>query len=75
MTKPKHAPDLRLTVNGEPYEHRGSRTLEVLLDNLSIGSKPVAILINDAVVNEKDRRRVKIKAGDNIEVLTFAGGG
>ena len=75
MTPRKQAPTLRLTVNGEPYEHRGNRTLAALLNNLGIGSNPVAVLINDTVVNEKDRRRVELKTGDRVEVLTFAGGG
>jgi thiamine biosynthesis protein ThiS len=75
MTQRQHAPPLRLTVNGEPYGHRGRHTLDALLDDLGIGSNPVAVLINDDVVNEKDRRRVSLETGDRVEVLTFAGGG
>ena len=77
MTKvqTKRAPALRLTVNGETCRRSKISTLEALLNDIGIGSNPVAILINDAVVNEKDRRRVRLKTGDNIEVLTFAGGG
>lgn len=75
MTKGQQAPALRLTVNGRRYDHHGRDTLEALLDNLNIGSKPVAVLINDDVVKAKDRRQARLKAGDRVEVLIFAGGG
>ena len=72
---PSNPKPILLTVNGEPHRHQGSGTLTALLAEMDIGSKPVAVLINDAVVNDKDRRRARVKDGDLVEVLIFAGGG
>jgi sulfur carrier protein len=66
---------LALSVNGAPHQHNGNGSLASLLRELGTGRQPVAVLVNDKVVNERSRNIYKLKAGDRIEVLTFAGGG
>jgi sulfur carrier protein len=67
--------NLKILVNGVPHQHGGNGTVQSLLKELKTGKQPVAVLVNDDVVNERARRGFKLKAGDRIEILTFAGGG
>ena len=66
---------MKLVVNGEPHNHRGNRTIASLLDEVGADPKRVAILINDEVISSIKRDVVILSEGDNVEVLTFVGGG
>ena len=79
MAKPRTArfqhPAISLAVNGKPYSHRGDGTLAALLAELGLTGKPLAVLVNDQVVGARRRRSLKLRDGDRVEMLTFAGGG
>ena len=66
---------MKLTVNGEVYEHRGEGTLLSLLGEMGVDPERVAVMINDEVVANADRASAELKDGDRVEVLTFAQGG
>ena len=66
---------MKLQVNGEPYEHGGEATLASLLRELGADGARVAVLIGDVVVPRDERDATRLKDGDRIEILTFAGGG
>lgn len=66
---------MHLLVNGKPHEHHGPGTIKSLLKELGADCEHVAIMINNDIINRHERNSVTLKAGDVIEVLTFAGGG
>jgi thiamine biosynthesis protein ThiS len=64
-----------LTVNGAPHEHRGDATIAALLAELGADPGRVAIMLNGRILRGADRDAVRLAAGDEVEVLVFAGGG
>lgn len=66
---------MKLTVNGDEYDHGGDGTLVSLLQELGVKPERVAVMINDEVVEKSDRENARLNAGDRVEVLTFAQGG
>lgn len=64
-----------LTVNGKAHRHEGDGSLDSLI--LEINAKPdkVAVLLNDEIVPRAKRGAVSLKEGDNVEIITMAGGG
>jgi thiamine biosynthesis protein ThiS len=66
---------LKLTVNGEPHEHKGDGALVSLLREIGTDPRQVAIAINDAVVNRQDIKSMQLVANDRVEIMVFAGGG
>jgi len=70
-----NASTMNLIVNGKPHEHQVPGTIKSLLKELGADRERVAIMINDDIINCNNRDSVTFKAGDRIEVLTFAGGG
>ena len=66
---------LKLTVNGEAYEHRGDGTLLSLLDEMGVDPERVAAMLNDRVVPKAERGTAHLAPGDRVELLTFAPGG
>ena len=66
---------MKLTVNGERYEHSGHGTIAELL--LDIGAVPerVAVVLNDEIIRAEARATAVLKDGDRVEVIVFAAGG
>lgn len=69
------AEPMKLTVNGEAFEHNGDATVAGLLDTLGTPGSRVAVMVNGEVVRSAARSAVELKTGDRIEIITFAGGG
>ena len=66
---------MRLVVNGKTYEHAGDGTLVSLLEELGADGDRVATVVNDEVVPKTSRSLTRLREGDRVEVLIFAGGG
>ena len=66
---------MRLVVNGETYEHGGNGALLSLLEELGANGDRVATMVNDEVVPKTSRSQTRLRDGDRVEVLVFAGGG
>jgi sulfur carrier protein len=66
---------MRLVVNGETYEHAGDGALLSLLEDLGADGDRVATMVNDEVVPKTRRAVTRLRDGDRVEVLVFAGGG
>ncbi len=64
-----------LAVNGNAHSHAGDGSIDALV--LEIGAQPdkVAILVNNEIVPRDKRGAVSLKEGDNVEIITMAGGG
>ena len=64
-----------ITVNNEPYQFEKAVDLPVLLDQLKIPAKGIAIAINDVVVSRVNWNKTKIRDKDNILVIKAVQGG
>ncbi|MDX2176277.1 MAG: sulfur carrier protein ThiS [Candidatus Sumerlaeia bacterium] len=63
-----------IVLNGDPHE-AAAATLAELLDELQLGDRPVATLVNDEIVRRADRAGRVLSAGDRVEVVSMVGGG
>lgn len=64
-----------ITVNNEPYQFEKAVDLPVLLDQLKIPAKGIAIAINDVVVSRVNWNKTKVRDQDNILVIKAVQGG
>ncbi len=64
-----------ITVNNEPYQFKEAVDLPVLLDQLKIPAKGIAIAINDVVVSRVNWNKTKVRDQDNILVIKAVQGG
>lgn len=66
---------MKLIVNGKDHKHIGGGSLVELLDEMNMTNAHVALIVNDEVIPSSRRKFVRLAEGDNIEVVSFAGGG
>jgi thiamine biosynthesis protein ThiS len=64
-----------ITLNGDPYEVRGARTVAELLAHLDIDARRVAIEHNLTVLKRTAFDTTEIRDGDQVEIVNFVGGG
>lgn len=66
---------MKLTVNGEPHEHKGDGSITALLEELEATQAHAALTINGEVIPSERWNTTCIKENDAIEMLVFVGGG
>lgn len=66
---------MTLIINGQPHKYDGPVTVEKLLKDLGTVSERVAVMVNDRIIPRAGRGDVCVKDQDQIEILTFVGGG
>jgi thiamine biosynthesis protein ThiS len=66
---------MQIRVNGEDQEVADGTTVAGLLERLQIRPERVAVERNRLVVKRATWLQAKLEAGDEIEILTFVGGG
>ena len=66
---------MRVQVNGEEREVEDGVSLSQLLDTLGIERARVAVEVNAEIVRRARHAEVQLKPGDQIEIVTFVGGG
>lgn len=66
---------MRVQVNGEEREVAEGLSLVELLEQLKIDRSRVAVEVNAEVVRRVRHPEVRLKAGDQVEIVTFVGGG
>ena len=64
-----------LTVNGEKHELEAAPTVLELLRRLAMPSDAVCVEVNRAIVPRRSHPSLRLQDGDEVEVLTFVGGG
>jgi sulfur carrier protein len=64
-----------ITLNGEPFETAGPLTVTELLNQLDIDARRVAVEHNLVVVKRTAFDVTTIRAGDEVEIVNFVGGG
>jgi sulfur carrier protein len=67
--------DMRIHLNGEPYECPDSLTVTELLGRLGIEGNRVAVELNLDIVPKKQYETTVLKESDRVEVVHFVGGG
>ena len=66
---------MQVHVNGEAREIEMGATISALLSALKIDAQQVAVEVNAQVVRRANHAVVQLQAGDQIEIVTFVGGG
>jgi sulfur carrier protein len=66
---------MRVHVNGEEREVEDGLTLAALLDFLKVEKARVAVEVNAEIVRRALHAQTTLKSGDQIEIVTFVGGG
>lgn len=60
-------------VNGKEYPYQG-KTIEWILENLELDASMVIIEYNQRIL-EKSQLSTEVEKGDQLELITFLGGG
>jgi thiamine biosynthesis protein ThiS len=66
---------MKLTVNGKPLELPDGSTVTALLLHLGVEPARVAVERNQDVVPRRTWAEAALADGDQIEIVTFVGGG
>ena len=66
---------MRLRLNGEDRELPAPLTVARLLETLKIASGPVAVEVNREVIRKAQHANCILNDGDQVEIVTFVGGG
>ncbi len=66
---------LRIEVNGEARTVPPASTVATLLAELAIDVRQVAVERNREIVRKADYATTKLANGDELEIVTFVGGG
>ena len=67
--------DMQIKLNGKLETMEQPLTIEALLCRLDLNPKRVAVELNEDVVSRKLFSETRIHDGDQLEVVTFVGGG
>ena len=66
---------MELIVNGRKVEAAENSTVRQLLEQLRLPEVRVAVEVNRRIVTRKTFPAVRLAAGDQVEIVTFVGGG
>jgi sulfur carrier protein len=66
---------IQVTVNGETILIPSGSTVSDLLQKLTLDSRRVAVEVNLLVLPRSDHSSHRLNHGDQVEVVTFVGGG
>ena len=66
---------MKLTVNGQPHDHAGDRSIAALLEELNANPAHTALMINGEVVPAGQWEHTVLNEKDDVEILVFVGGG
>jgi thiazole synthase len=66
---------LQITLNGDSFEVAGPLTVTDLLTQLEIDSRRVAVELNLVVLKRDAFAHTTVRAGDEVEIVNFVGGG
>ena len=66
---------IKIKINGKIKSINQDSNLSVVLKNLKIPLKKVAIELNEEIIDKKKINKLKLKKNDKIEIVHFIGGG
>ena len=62
-------------MNGETRDLRSRITIHALLDMLGVEAERVAVEVNRRILTRSEFTILTVEEGDEVEVVTFVGGG
>lgn len=66
---------IEIQLNGKPYSLSEGVNIDSLLEELSIPKGKVAIELNKKVLHKENYTKTVLKNNDQVEIVTFIGGG
>lgn len=66
---------MRVFINGELKEFEDNRTIELIINQLGLDGKIMAVALNMNIIREHSWSSTILKDGDKLEFLDFVGGG
>jgi thiamine biosynthesis protein ThiS len=66
---------MQVLLNGEPHELAPLTSVRALLEDLGLDARRVAVELNRRILKRAELDQVRVREGDEIEVVTFVGGG
>ncbi len=66
---------VRVTVNGQEREFPAGRTIAQVLELLGLQPQLVVVEHNREILPRERIEEVEVRAGDNLEIVHFVGGG
>ena len=66
---------MKISLNGDPKEIAGTRTIQQLLDELQIPAGRVACEVNLKIIRRAFYGETLIQDGDTVEIIQAIGGG
>ena len=66
---------MQIIVNDQPQEVAEGCTVAVLLEQLELTGKPVAVEVNLQLVPRQRHAACDLASGDRLEIVTLVGGG
>ena len=66
---------IEIQLNGKPYSLGEGVNIDSLLEELSIPKDKVAIELNRKVLHKENYTKTVLKNNDQVEIVTFIGGG
>ncbi len=66
---------IEIQLNGKPYSLSKGVNIDSLLEELSIPKDKVAIELNRKVLHKENYTKTVLKNNDQVEIVTFIGGG
>ncbi len=66
---------IEVTVNGESLSVPKGTTVLALLERLNVRSQQVAVEVNTELVKKARHSERQLRVGDQVEIVTFVGGG
>jgi sulfur carrier protein len=66
---------IAIVLNGEPYTLSAGTRIASLLETLNMKPSRVAVEINREVVAKAKYAETVVRAGDQVEIINFVGGG
>jgi thiamine biosynthesis protein ThiS len=68
-------PTLTLRINGEQHSVPAPITVDALLSHLAVDDRQVAVERNRSIVPKAEFATTELAQGDELEIVTFVGGG
>jgi sulfur carrier protein len=66
---------LQLTINGKAHDVPGEMSIRALVEHLGLTEGPVAVEVNREIVPRAQHTERVVRAGDEVEIVHFVGGG
>lgn len=66
---------MQIQLNGKPRELPEAATVAILIDELQLAGRRVAVEINEEIIPRSRHAEYQLKPGDTVEVVHAIGGG